>query len=156
ALAVTGDGKYAVSGSDDYTLKVWDLKNRVEKYTLTAHNGEVGTLAITPDGKWAISGSADCTIKVWDLNMENPREKYTLTGHNREISAVALTTDGHLAISTSWDNNLKVWNLQEGKAIANFRGDSELFSCAIAPDGITIIAGEASGRLHFLRLESIA
>jgi WD40 repeat protein len=50
---------------------------------------------------------------------------------------------------------LKVWNWQTGKEITCFTGESAIRCCAIAPDGVTIIAGETSGRLHFLRLEGI-
>jgi len=42
------------------------------------------------------------------------------------------------------------------EVIASFRGDSALKSCAIAPDGVTIVAAEASGQVHFLRLEVVS
>jgi len=45
--------------------------------------------------------------------------------------------------------------LESGEAIATSIGDGALFCCTVAPDGVTIVAGEASGRLHFLRLENI-
>ncbi|MEG4009957.1 hypothetical protein QUA41_27740 [Microcoleus sp. Pol11C1] len=31
-----------------------------------------------------------------------------------------------------------------------------IVSCAIVPDGVTIVAGDAYGRVYFLRLEGIA
>jgi WD40 repeat protein len=64
--------------------------------------------------------------------------------------------NGKLAVSGSWDKTLKVWDLESGEVIANFIGESELDAVAIAPDGLTIIAGEHSGRLHFLRLEGVS
>ena len=39
--------------------------------------------------------------------------------------------------------------------ICSFTGDSAMLSCAISPDGQTIVAGEASGRVHFLRQEGL-
>jgi len=39
---------------------------------------------------------------------------------------------------------------------ASFRGESIVDCCAVAPDGITIVAGEASGRIHFVRLENVS
>jgi hypothetical protein len=47
----------------------------------------------------------------------------------------------------------KVWDLESGEKIASFMGDSALKACAVAPDGVTIISGEALGRMHLLRLE---
>ncbi|WP_332997400.1 hypothetical protein [Microcoleus sp. A006_D1] len=43
---------------------------------------------------------------------------------------------------------------ESGEAIATFMGDGASFSCDVAPDKVTIVAGEASERLHFLRLQN--
>ena len=55
-------------------------------------------------------------------------------------------------VSGSEDKTLRVWDLESGKELATFTGESEMHSCAVAPDGQTIIAGDRSGRVHFLRL----
>jgi hypothetical protein len=44
------------------------------------------------------------------------------------------------------------WDLKSGKEIAIFTGDGPIVSSAIARDGRTIVAGESSGRVHFLQL----
>ena len=79
----------------------------------------------------------------------------TLNGHSEEVSAVAVTADGKRAISGSFDSTLKLWNLETSEVIASFTGESSIYCCAVTPDGVTIVAGEASGRVHFLRLEGI-
>ncbi|MEH2218556.1 MAG: hypothetical protein V7K72_15830, partial [Nostoc sp.] len=66
---------------------------------------------------------------------------------------VAIAPDGKTAVSGSNDNTLKVWDLQTGKEISTFIGESYIYCCAVSPDGLTIVAGEQSGRVHFLRLE---
>jgi WD40 repeat protein len=111
------------------------------------------SVAITPDGQRVVSASADNTLKVWDLN--SGKKLKTLTGHTSAIRAVAITLDGQRAISGSYDNTLKVWDLKSGQVITSFNGDGALRCCAVAPDGVTIVAGEESGRVHFLRLEGV-
>jgi WD40 repeat protein len=111
-------------------------------------------VAIAPDGKTAISASGDKTLKIWDT--ETGRELKTLTGHNDWVRAVAIAADGKTAISASRDNTLKIWDLLSGKEIASFRGEYGFNCCAISRDGMNIVAGDASGRVHFLRLEGVS
>ena len=77
----------------------------------------------------------------------------TLTDYTGVVRAEALTPDGCRAVSASYDKTLKVWDLENGNVDATFSGESGLTSCSISPDGLTIVAGEKSGRVHFLRLK---
>src|SRR5919199_1194516 len=145
AVAVDADGKWAISASKDNTIKVWDLTTRKELFTLKGHSYSVNILAVTADGKRAISGSDDNILKVWDLT--TGKEEFTLNGHTSSVNAVAVTADGKRAVSGSDDNTLKVWDLATGNVIASFKGESPIASCAIEPDGVTIVAGDGSGRV---------
>jgi WD40 repeat protein len=68
---------------------------------------------------------------------------------------VEVTANGKWVISVSKDFTLKVWDLERREVIASFSGESPLICCAVSPDGVTIVAGEQSGRVHFLRLEGM-
>jgi WD40 repeat protein len=153
-VAVTPDSRRAISASGDNTLKVWDLRSGTEVCTLQCH-GWVNAVALMPDGRRAIStsDSGDNTLKVWDL--ESKTELCTLQGHTDWINGLVVTLDGRRAISSSGDNTLKVWDLGSGKAIASFTGDSALNACAVASDGVTIVAGDALGKIYILRLEEV-
>ena len=93
----------------------------------------------------------DNTLKLWDL--ESGRCIHTLEGHTQEVTVVAVTPDGRQAVSGSDDTTLRVWDLGTGRELAAFTADAEITCCAVAQDGHTIIAGERSGRVHFLRVE---
>jgi WD40 repeat protein len=78
-----------------------------------------------------------------------------LDGHTNSVWAVAVTPDGCRAVSGSDDGTLRVWDLESGEEITSFTGEGRVLSCAFAPDGKTIIAGDESGHVHFLRLEGV-
>ena len=127
AVAVTPDGRLALSASMDQTLKVWELGSGRELRTLTGHAGGVRAVAVTPDGQRAVSASDDKTLKVWDL--ASGRELRTLTGHSERVSAVAVTPDGQRAVSASEDQTLKVWELGSGRELRTLTGHTELGQC---------------------------
>jgi GTPase SAR1 family protein len=66
-VAVTLDGRLAVSGSHDKTVRVWDLESGKCVSTLEGHSDIVIGVAVTPDGRLAVSGSEDKTVRIWNL-----------------------------------------------------------------------------------------
>jgi WD40 repeat protein len=110
-------------------------------------------VAISPDGSKLVSGSDDNTIKVWDLASE--KQPLTLNGHSSSVEAVAISSDSSKVVSASSYKTVKVWDLNTGKEMITFIGDSDFNCCAISPDNQTIVAGDSSGMLHFLRIEGL-
>jgi WD40 repeat protein len=77
-------------------------------------------------------------------------------GHSGQITALAVTRDGRYVVSASHDQTLHLWELATGRMVARFTGDGPLAACAIFPDGSMVVAGEASGAMHFLRVDGAA
>ena len=50
-MAATPDGRHVVSGSEDNTLRVWDLATGETETTLQGHTSSVSAVAVTPDGR---------------------------------------------------------------------------------------------------------
>jgi WD40 repeat protein len=150
-VAVSPDGRWAVSASHDKTLKVWDLNTGQVLRALEGHSSKVNAVAVSPDGRRAVSVSGDNTLKVWDL--ETGRELRTLEGHSNHVNGVAVSPDGRRAVSASEDHALKVWDLETGTPLATFTCDAPAQCCAFAGSRV-IIAGDAAGRVHILSLVS--
>jgi WD40 repeat protein len=55
-----------VSGSRNWTIKLWDVSRGEEVATLRGHEGPIRSVAFSPDGTRVVSGSDDQTIKLWD------------------------------------------------------------------------------------------
>ena len=96
SVTISPDGRYALSGSEDQTLKLWDISNGREIRTFKGHSDSVTSVAVTPDGRQVLSGSADQTLKLWDIS--NGKEIRTFRGHSGYIGKIAITPDSRYAL----------------------------------------------------------
>jgi len=69
-VAFAPDGKILASGSQDKTIRLWDIKTGKELSVLRVQEsmaGEILTVAFSPDGKHLASGSLDKTVRLWRI-----------------------------------------------------------------------------------------
>jgi WD40 repeat protein/tetratricopeptide (TPR) repeat protein len=138
-VAITPDGRKAVSASEDGTLKVWDLNHGLELETLMGHTSRIMGVAITPDGTRAVSTSRDATMRVWDLNKYV--ELVTIPIHNAQADLLAVTPDGRSVACALRDKTIKVWDLEEGIELVTLTGHNEsVVALALTPDGRKVIS----------------
>ena len=78
-----------MSGSDDKTLKVWDLATKKCLATLQGHSNTVTSVAVSPTGRRVVSASRDKTLKVWDV--ATGKCVATLNGHSKDVRCAAST-----------------------------------------------------------------
>jgi WD40 repeat protein len=66
---LSADGRWAVAGSDDGSLWLWDTHAGENKgaIQLVAHGGEIDAIQLTPDQHWLMAGCDDGAIRSWDL-----------------------------------------------------------------------------------------
>jgi len=161
SVAITPDGKYIIAGTVGNLLFVWDFKFG-HKITvielLNEWNGHdsgnsITSIAVTPNSQQLICASSDNSLRLWDIAQGIELKKFSI--HSSYVYAVVVTPSGKFAVSASADETIKVWHLQTGKVVASFSVETSVYSCAVAADGLTIVAGDFSGRVHFLRLEGI-
>ncbi|HEX9035180.1 MAG TPA: hypothetical protein VF834_25340 [Streptosporangiaceae bacterium] len=108
----------AVSGSDDRTVRVWDLASGIPVgQPFTGHAGPVRAVAaVDLDGRpIVVSGSDDRTVLVWDLATHLPVGQ-PFTKHAGPLRAVCLgELEGHpVVVSGGEDRIVRVWDLATG------------------------------------------
>lgn len=57
-----------MSGSDDWTIRLWDLNASINNRIIGKHNDWVSSLIVSTSNKFLVSGSSDKTIKLWDID----------------------------------------------------------------------------------------
>jgi WD40 repeat protein len=150
AVAITKDGRCALSGSHDRTLNLWNLRTGELIRSLAGHTDFVHAVALAPDDSHALSGSSDRTMRLWEL--ATGRLLHTFTGHGGRVIAVAFCPDGRYALSGSSDRTLRLWDLEERTCRAMALVDSSPLAIAVASDSRTTAVGDQVGNVHHFRL----
>ena len=60
-----GDKPYIISGSDDFSVKVWDYQTKACVHTLSHHTNNVSSVVFHPNLPIILSGSEDGTVRIW-------------------------------------------------------------------------------------------
>jgi hypothetical protein len=120
SVAISPDGKTALSGSRDGTIKLWDLSSGKEIKTVVGHtnsvDSSVDSVAISPDGKTAMSSSGDA-LTLWDLS--SGREIETFSGHIVHLLRVAFSPDGKMVLCGCGDT-MQLWNFLRATQYVGF------------------------------------
>ncbi len=120
SVVFSPDGQYAISGSADHTVKLWNVFSGKEIRAFHGHTDIVSAVAFTPGGGYVLSGGWDGTIRLWDVTTGEP--VYSVQAHDEKILTVAVSPDGSHALSGSADYSIAVWQLRTGYKRKVLRG----------------------------------
>ncbi|KAL3818631.1 hypothetical protein ACJIZ3_004536 [Penstemon smallii] len=147
-VVLSSDGQFALSGSWDSELRLWDLQTGATARRFVGHTKDVLSVAFSVDNRQIVSASRDKTIKLWNTLGEC---KYTIQeqdGHSDWVSCVGFSpnTLQPTIVSGSWDKSVKIWNLSNCKLRSTLAGHSGYVNTvAVSPDGSLCASGGKDG-----------
>jgi len=146
-VAISSDGQFALSGSWDGTLRLWDLNTGTTTRNFYGHTKDVLSVAFSADNRQIVSGSRDRSINLWNTLGQC---KFTITeeGHKEWVSCVRFSPNlaTPLIVSAGWDKMVKVWNLTHCKLRTNLIGHTGYVNTVtVSPDGSLCASGGKDG-----------
>jgi WD40 repeat protein len=136
SVAFSPNGKQVVSGSDDETVRLWDVVTGAVLQTIgkgifinEGHYDTVTSVAFSTNGKQVISGSSDRTVRVWDAVTGAALQ--TLKGHSSTVRSIAFSPDGNQVVSGSGDGTVRVWDATTGAVLQTLEGHSRWVSSVV-------------------------
>jgi WD40 repeat protein len=132
AAAVTRDGRHAVTGGYDGTVRFWRLAQSEHPSPVT-HTTEVAAVGLGRQSPLAVSAGKGGGLQVWDLAHGAARHRLEPTPP--VVSVLTVSPDGTTAVSGEI-LDLTAWDIESGKALWTVRAHTTpVFHLAISPDG---------------------
>jgi guanine nucleotide-binding protein subunit beta-2-like 1 protein len=149
-VASSMDGKYALTGSWDGTLRLWDLTTGNTTVTFVGHKKDVLSVAFSVDNRQIVSGSRDKTINLWNTlgQLKFSIDSSNVDAHTGWVSCVRFSPDVQNAsvVSCGWDKMVKVWKLAQCQMQHNLDGHQEYVNTVtVSPDGSLCASGGKDG-----------
>ena len=154
-VALTPDGRLAVTACVDRAVRVFDLVDKKKLKEFARHQDIVWSVAVSPDGKFVASGggndydgqsgklvpgSRDYEIRLWDV--ATGQEVRRFRGHTEQVATLAFSADGRRLLSGSRDNTVRLWHVSSGRELGKFAEHTDWVQCAVFfPDGRQALSG---------------
>lgn len=139
SAAFSPDGKRLASGSEDKTVKLWDVASGKLIRTFEEHSSKVTSVAFSPDGSRVVSGgNGEGDLRLWDA--ETGQLIRTFNEANWTLS-VAFSPDGTRLLSGG-PRGARLWDAASGQVLQSFTGhELPVETVAFLPDGKHLITG---------------
>jgi WD40 repeat protein len=144
-VAISPDGKWAASGGQDNTVRIWDVATGNVKHTLFGHNSAVQCVAFSRNSKILASGASDKNIRLWDVSNGQSIRMMT-NAHNDWVRGLHFQPDGKQLVSAGDDRTVRIWDFNSGQQVRVLNGHTQYTNVlSVSKDGTKALTGSDDG-----------
>ncbi|MFF8232204.1 WD40 repeat domain-containing serine/threonine protein kinase [Streptomyces caelestis] len=156
AVSLRADERFALSGGQDGTVRLWDVRTGRCLSVLEGHGGKVRSVSFSGDGRFAFSGGEDGSVHWWELATGRMLRAYEYGGQG--VYSVCPSAGGRFVLSSGKGGRARMWELDSGHPARTFedlarKADIEpappgiLYSAQLTTDGQHAVTANGDGRV---------
>jgi WD40 repeat protein/serine/threonine protein kinase len=145
----SASGKYAVTGSTDRRVKIWNVATGLAEMQLPLeHTAPISSVQFSPvDEDVILTAGEDGVARVWNWRSRKVLHKLAHHPQQRHAALAAMfSPDGQQILTGGADAKLQLWSAADGSPVAVWQAGAPIQAVAMSADGKQILAGLASGQ----------
>ncbi len=153
-VAFTRFNHYAISGSVDKTIRVWDLDNGSLVRTLNGSHA-VSNIVLSPDSNkiYSTGPSYAPSVKIWQR--ETGQLKKVISDFEAVVRSMDVSGDSEVLATAVLEGIVELWDTRTGERLKTLRGHTDYVTAvAFAPGGKKLVSG-ASGRDRSIKVWNV-
>jgi eukaryotic-like serine/threonine-protein kinase len=152
SLAFFPDGKRIVTGSEDGTLKIWDVGIKRPTLILVA-SAQAQSLSVSPDGKRVAAGLSNGSTKIWEC-IDGSFSK-ELPPHGEKVHSVSFSPNGLWLATGSWDKTIRIYDTKTFTLQKTFLGHTDAVNtAAFSPDSAFLATASYDKTVRIWNMDS--
>jgi hypothetical protein len=149
ALAFTPDGQTLAFGTEDGSITLFGMKDRIEKRELKRTGGHVWNIDISKDGNYLVAPSDDLDVEVYSLDTYKPHRKFA---PGASTKSAVFSPDEKSLITGDRSATIRVWDRQDQIPVALNGHHGTVHALAVRPDSKQLASAGSDGTVKLWNL----